>query len=154
MGAIHKISEDFFEDSFSLIALHSSLEDYAIGYNLNLFLKANFKRAKIDLDVNQRISFPFFEWEDVDNHNNWTLISNHSKIEEQEEQGGLFGSELSYTTHYLVPEYKDVDYFLKIEQEDKQIVAAILKQIVSIPKIVTAYSIDVDNLKSKNNLIF
>lgn len=154
MGATHKISEYFFEDSFSLIALHSNLEDYAIGYSFNLHLKTNFKRAKTDLDVNQNISFPFFEWDDIKNDIRWTLICNHSIQEDQEEQEGLFSNERSFTTHHLVPEHKEVDYFLKIEQEDELELESILKQIVHIPKVVTAYSIDVDNLKSKNNLIF
>ncbi|MCK0158581.1 IPExxxVDY family protein [Cellulophaga sp. F20128] len=154
MATTHKISEDFFEDSFLLIALHSNLEDYAIGYSFNLHLKSNFKRAKTDLDVNQHISFPFFEWDDIKNDIRWTLISNHSKLEELEKQDGLFSNESSYTTHYLIPEHKEVDYFLKIEQEDEKELESILKQIVNMPNVVTAYSIDVENLKSKNNLIF
>ncbi len=154
MGAIHKISEDFFKDSFALIAIHSSLEDYAIGYSLNLHLKSNFKRAKTDLDVNKHSSFPIFEWDDTENDINWTLISNHSKTEEQAQKDSLFSNELSYRKHHLIPEHKEVDYFLKIDQEYKNILGAVLKQIASIPKVITAYNIDVNNLKSKNNLIF
>lgn len=155
MGAVHKISECFFEDSFSLIALHSSLEDYALGYILNKNLKSNFKRAKKDLDVNQHISFPIFNWEDIENDNYWTLIANKTSYEDNNrEQGSLFANVTSYTTHHLIPEYKEADYFIKIEQVDKVIEESALKLIMGIPKIMTAYTIDTHNLKSKNNLIF
>lgn len=154
MGAVHKISECFFEDSFSLIAIHSNLEDYALGYILNKNLNSNFKRAKKDLDVNQHISFPIFNWEDIENDNYWTLIANQSAYEENRVQDGLFANIPSYTIHHLIPEYKDVDYFIKIEQEDKVLEESALKLITDIPKIMTAYTIDTKNLKSKNNLIF
>jgi len=55
----------------------------------------------------------------------------------------------------LLPEYKKVNYLLKIETDltinkEKQI----LNKLLKIPQVVTAYSIDVDTLKTKNNLIF
>jgi len=154
MGAVHKISEYFFEDSFSLIALHSSLEDYAMGYTLNQHLRSKFRRAKKDLDVNQRTSFPIFNWEDKQNDNYWTLISNQGIFEEESEQLGLFASEPSFITQYLIPEFKEVDYFIKLEQEDDNLEKSAIKSILAIPGIVTAYAVDAENLKSKNNLIF
>ncbi|MEL6918168.1 MAG: IPExxxVDY family protein [Bacteroidota bacterium] len=60
--AVHKISEDFYEDSFALIAVHSSMEDYAMAYTINLHLKCNLQRSRTDLDVSRQTSFPIFEW--------------------------------------------------------------------------------------------
>lgn len=152
--AIHKITDDFYEDSFTLLALHSSMEDYAMVYALNLCLKSNFKRSSKDLDLSEDISFPIFEWRDEQNDSYWTLITNNSTQEEGLVGSDLFANEPSYTKHHLVPEFKDADYLLKIEHDDDSIEERVVKQLQTIPKIITAYILEVDNLKSKNNLIF
>lgn len=154
MAAIHKISDDFFEDSFTLIALHSSLEDQAMVYALNMCLKSKLKRSSIDLDIAKEISFPIFEWKDMVHDTNWTLLTNYCIKEENLGQADLFGSEPSYRTHYLVPEYRDVDYFLKIEMDEEYDCEPIVKGLLKIPKVITAYTVDNKKLKSKNNLIF
>ncbi|RKR14939.1 hypothetical protein CLV91_1020 [Maribacter vaceletii] len=154
MVAVHKITEDFYEDNFILIALHSSLPDYALTYAINSSLKASFIRSKKDLDLSNIISFPFFEWEDEINDRYWTLITNSSRNKENIITADLFKDEVTFTRHYLVPEHKEIDYFLKIEEEDAYMVEDLLKALTTIPKIITAYKIDAENLKSKNNLIF
>lgn len=154
MAAIHKISGDFYEDSFALIALHSSLEDYAMAYALNLYLKSNLSRTAIDLDLSQKISFPIFEWKDRANDRYWTLLPNNSNTEEQVDQSGLFRNEPALTLHHLVPEHRDVDYFLKIERDDPEMDEDLVRSILSIPNVVTAYTVEANTLKSKNNLIF
>lgn len=154
MATTHKIFEDFYEETFALIALHSSLDDYAMVYALNNSLKTKLKRSLEDLDMSENFSFPFFEWKDELNHRNWTLITNYSSKEEHTGAEDLFKNEISYTTLYLIPEYREVDYFLKIEQDDYEIDEALIKAILEIPEIITAYPIDVEKLKSKNNLIF
>ncbi len=153
MSAIHKISEDFYESSYTLIAIHSSLEDYSIAYLINKQLTSKLNRAPIDLDFSENVSFPFFEWKDTFNDAYWTLIINTSVEKESKKQEGLFSNELTYTTHFLVPEYKEVDYFIKIEQAVEE-TEDIVKKLLMIPEIITAYSIEVTKLKSKNNLIF
>lgn len=152
--AVHKISGDFFEDSFTLIGVHSSMEDYAMVYALNLFLKSNFKRSSEDLDISKDVSFPFFNWKDGVNDRFWTLITNASLQEENLETTDLFKDVPSYKNYYLLPEYTTVDYLLKIEHDDEDIEEDILKKLLTIPKVITAYRIDIDTLKSKNNLIF
>ncbi|PHQ62354.1 MAG: hypothetical protein COC08_00900 [Maribacter sp.] len=156
MVAVHKISGDFYEDVFALIALHSSLEDYAMVYAINRHIKSNFKRFSKDLDVSEYASFPFFEWKDEINGRYWTLIPNNSLKVEYSENKNLFKDEPSFIAHHLVPEHKDVDYFLKIDQneEEEEEIEEIVKALFAIPKVLTAYSIDVKKLKSKNNLIF
>lgn len=154
MTTVHKISGDFFEDSYILIALHSTIEDYALAYAINLSLNSNFRRAKVDLDLSKNVSFPVFEWKDIANDKDYTLIANSCVVKESENQGGLFQNQPSYTKHHLIPEYKEVDYLLKIEQDDMEIEDGMIETILSIPKIVTAYILDTDKLKSKFNLIF
>ena len=154
MAAIHKITEDFYEDSFALIALHSSLEDFAIVYSINQCLKSNLCRSRTDLDISQNISFPIFEWKDLKNDRYWTLITNSSVQEENIVQSGLFQNEPSYTTYQLLPEHKEVDYFLKIEMDEGNGEDEIVKLILTIPGVITAYTLETNKLKSKNNLIF
>lgn len=154
MVAMHKMSLDFYEDSFALIALHCNLEDHILAYNINQNLKCSFKRRKQDLIFSESISLPVFEWKDTINDRYWTFIHNRIKAEETTSNAGFFKDIPSFTTKYLIPEYKNVDYFMKLEQEDLVSETTILKSIVAIPNIITAYTIDTNTLKSKNNLIF
>jgi len=152
--AVHKIIDDFYEDSFTLLAIHSSMEDYAIVYALNLCLKGNFKRSAEDLDISDHISFPIFEWKDKANENYWTLITNNSLQEDNLVRSDLFENEPSFTKHHLVPEHKEADFLLKIEHDTSNLEKDTVKQLLAVPRIITAYVLDVDQLKSKNNLIF
>jgi hypothetical protein len=154
MVTTHKILTDLYEETYALLALHCSLADYALVYALNRSLKTRLRRSGKDLDMSENISFPFFEWKDELNHRYWTLITNHSRIEDNLQLKDLFRNETSFTIHHLVPEYREVDYFLKIEQDQPEVDETILKMILSIPRIVTAYPVNVNKLKSKNNLIF
>jgi len=154
MATVHKITDDFFDDSFTLVALHSSMEDYAMVYALNLCLKSNFKRFSNDLDLGEQISFPIFEWKDDRNDSYWTLFTNNCKQEENLVRNDLFMNEPSFTTHFLVPEHRDADYLMKIEHDDENLEEETVRSLLTIPKVITAYVLDVENLKSKNNLIF
>ncbi len=154
MVALHKMSLDFYEDSFVLIALHCSLEDHSLAYLINSHLKCSFKRRKQNLIFSETISLPVFEWKDTVNDRYWTMIQNHIQLEERSNNVGFFKDTPSLTTTYLLPEYKNVDYFLKLEQEDLESEPMILKSLLAIPKIVTAYTIKTNTLKYKNNLIF
>ena len=154
MATTHKIIDDFYEETFALFAIHCSLEDYAVVYALNASLKTKLQRSDSDLEMSENFSFPFFEWNDELNQRNWTLITNYCSRENRSELKDLFQNETSFTKHHLIPEYKEVDYFLKIEHDDDEMNDALLKSVLEIPKIITAYPIEIDKLKSKNNLIF
>jgi len=108
-------------------------------YALNLCLKSNFKRSAKDLDLSEHISFPIFEWRDEQNDSYWTLITNNSSQEESLVGSDLFANEPSYSKYHLVPEYKDADYLLKIEHDDDSLEARTVKQLQTIPKVITAY---------------
>ncbi len=154
MAAVHKITGDFYDDPFELIALHSSLEGYELAYFVNLYLKSKFIRCREDYELSPLVSFPIFEWKDDINEQHWSLVTNNSVREEIYQEIDLFQGEPSFTTHHLVPEYKEVDYFLKVVQDDLNVEEKIIKPLLQVPKIITAYLVDTDKLKSKNNLIF
>ena len=154
MAAIHKISEDFYEETFTLIALHSSIEDFMLVYALNSCLKTKLKRSVNDLDLSENGSFPVFDWRDEVNDRYYTFVSNNDVREEVLSIANLFQDQPTLTKYHLVPEYRDVDYFLKIEHDELDVEEKILKAVLSIPKVITAYLVDASKLKSKNNLIF
>ncbi|MDN3664808.1 IPExxxVDY family protein [Algibacter miyuki] len=159
--AVHKlILDDVFDDiSYSLIAIHCTLEDYRLAYLINKYLKTRLARRSKDLDFdNGQSAYSIFEWEDEKQLTTWSLVSNTCKTEsfQQATFESLFENQEKITriTH-LIPEYKRVNYFLKIENEfslSKE--KYILDSILEIPQIATAYSVDANDLKSKDNLIF
>lgn len=156
--AVHKLIIDDFEcESYQLIAIHCSLEDYRLAYLLNSQFNLQLKRKDKDLDFIVA-KYSVFEWADQNQMLTWNLVSNTCKVEEnQHEQDAtsLFNNRSSMKTYNLIPEYKSANYMLKIDCEsnyskEKRLVNTLL----SIPQIVTAYTINTDNLKSRTNLIF
>lgn len=159
--AVHKLILDnvFDEVSYTLIGIHCMLEDYRVAYLLNKNLGIGLTRKPSDLDFRKgSSSYAIFEWEDIKHLTTWNFVSNIYKKEEFKETkySSLFSTKESIvTTFNLVPEYKQVNYFLKVDNEynfTKE--KYILNRILRIPQIVTAYSVDANQLKSKDNLIF
>ncbi|AWX44347.1 hypothetical protein HME9304_01347 [Flagellimonas maritima] len=153
MSTTHRISADFYDDNFQLIAIHSGLEDFALAYAINFNCCLHLKRVEKDLQFAQDLSFSVFDWEDKINDRYWTLISNNCAVEVAVSSIGLFGNDTSFRKNYLIKEKKEVDYFLKIDGEKKSLVEDV-KSINKIPKVVTAYPMAAQDLKSKRNLIF
>jgi hypothetical protein len=158
--ALHKLLvDDFYDASFSLFAIHCRLEDYRLAYLLNKYLQLNLQRKEHDLDYNYfDASFAIFEWENEKIDRVWNLVSNVSKKEEValQSSGSLFDNQATVTrTVNLLPELKTVDYLIKVSNEDRHFnEKLILNQIQTIPQVITTYSVNIDQLKSKENLIF
>lgn len=158
--ALHKLLvDDFDDDEYSLLAIHCNLEDYRMAYLLNQFLNINLKRSTFDLDFEYTTAnYSIYEWEDLNKQTMWHLISNICKREEDSmvSSGSLFNASSKVIKNYnLIPEYKKVNYFLKIENEETNVnIKDILVNIQKIPQVVTVYDVDATTLKSKNNLIF
>ncbi|MGX1927894.1 IPExxxVDY family protein [Flagellimonas sp. 2504JD4-2] len=154
MLTTHKISADFYDDNFQLIAIHCGLEDYAMGYAINSICGLHLKRMKSDLELNQNLSFSIFEWEDGLSDNYWTLIANKCTIMEVMPSTGLFENNTSIRTDYLIREKREVDYFLKVDAGCELSIETYVKAINKIPSVITAYCVNAQTLKSKRNLIF
>lgn len=158
--ALHKLLvDDFYDTSFSLLAIHCGLEDYRLAYLLNKYLGLNLSRMDRDLDYKYfAASYSVYEWYNNENEISWNLISNVCKKEEDglQSSGSLFtGQNKVLKTYHLLPEHKNVDYVIKITNDTQQLnEKIILNKIQSIPQVVTSYSIDIEKLKSKDNLIF
>lgn len=152
--------EDDYEESFDLIAIHCSEEIYKLAYLLNHHTNWNFSRCKNDLDLTQKnelVYFPIFSYLD-NNQVNYYLIQNKTysqpqKNEQKKDLSTLFLKELNI--YYLLPQFKTVDYLLKIEHENQNFPLKRLISIINeIKQVVSVYSIEITNLKSKENLIF
>lgn len=158
--ALHKLDvNQFHVDNYSLIALHCTLEDYRVAFLLNTHLHLNLKRLKKDLDFEYTAAaYPIFEWHDEKQQMTWNLVGNICKKEEDSlvSSGTLFNNKSTIIrTFNLIPEFKNVNYLLKIQNEANPIKEKlIISKIHSIPHISAVYSIDVDELKSRDNLIF
>lgn len=157
--ALHRLTvDDFYDGSFTLIAIHSRIEDYRLAYLLNKKLGLKLKRRPNDLDVDySTASYSIFEWKNETRYETWNLVSNLCKKEESRLQstGLLFNDEKSFRTHHLISEYKNVDFFIKIANDVQDLnEKAILKTLQTIPQIITSYTVDPLNIKSKDHLIF
>lgn len=159
--AIHKLFEDDFEeDNYTLIAIHCSTEDYRLAYLLNKNLNLKLARKREDLDYNyMEASFSIYEWDDEQNFVKWNLVANTSKkeVERIASAGSLFSNQggKRLVSKYLIPERKKVDYFIKVENEAfMKSAKLIVSKINAIAEVITAYTINPNQLKSKNNLIF
>ncbi|AXG68775.1 hypothetical protein KORDIASMS9_00991 [Kordia sp. SMS9] len=159
--AIHKLFEDDFEeDNYMLIAIHCSAEDYRLAYLLNSNLNLKLARKQEDLDYNyMEASFSIYEWNDDENFVTWNLVANTSRqeVEQVASAGSLFSNQQGKRTvsKFLIPERKKVDFFVKISSENQvKSPKIILSKINAVAEVITAYILDANQLKSKNNLIF
>lgn len=154
MLTTHKISAELFYDSFDLIAIHSSLNDYALAYALNKHLGLRLRRNQKDRQLNNSISFPVFDWLDEVSDCEYVLFGNKCRIDENQRSDGLFEFDTSMRAYYLVQERKEVDYFLKICTDQNAKISQMAQHISLILGVVMAYGLEADMLKSKANLIF
>ena len=161
--AIHKLHlDEFDETNYQLIAIHTSLEDYRLAYFINQKLPIVLSKCKNDIQIqlkNGETQFVNYVYEDKIKDIQWNLIQNKNEITPKIKLGnqGLFAetSNNFITKVFLLPEFKKVDYFLKIENLYNSFENNELTTILnSIERISTVYFINVENIKSKNNLIF
>ncbi len=153
---------DDIREEFTLIAIHCSEEAYKMAYLINNCVSLRLHRCRKDLDFSEKdaeITFPRFEFEDMIEYTTYDLLANKSKIVgvRTAAKGELFESEASeeVVTNYLLPELKTVDFLLKITSDYEQVpLRKLLLDINKINEVISAYNIETDRLKSKNNLIF
>jgi hypothetical protein len=127
------------EYDFSLIGISCHAKDFRLCFELNKLLEIDLTRAK-DLEIiskNTTGNYALFEYIDEDNFLDYYLISNRG------EKG------------FLIPEHKTIDFLLQLKgATNEEIEEELISKICSLSIVLTAYQIDVDSLKSKQNLIF
>lgn len=154
---IHSLGlEDFCEDNYTLIGIHTALEDFKLAYLLNNNLNTHFSRASFSLDFEtntSKASFSIYDYTNEKYDDEWYLIANSYKEERRNESDTI--AMTTETKTYLIPEKKSVDYFIKIVGEQNQeMIHRKVDKIKAISQIVTSYIIETTTLKSKEFLIF
>lgn len=163
MASTFKITmEELYQEEYKIIAIHSSLEDYRLAYFINQSLSIRLKKCNENLHIRSKkgdADFSLFEYEDKKIEASWNLIENKVNLSKffVNQVVDLFSDEQNeYTQYeYLLPEYKNVDFFLKINDDINEFsLHEIINKISTIDHISMAYSIDNNKIKTKNNLIF
>jgi hypothetical protein len=161
--AIHKLDlGEFDEIDYYLIAIHTSLEDYRLAFFINQKLPINLSKSENEIQINIKegeTNFSRFYYNDIESTITWNLIQNKNEVVQYKKGNtqNLFSDvtmEVA-TKVFLLPEFKKVDYFLKIENNDDAMDASKIQLLLNtIDSISTVYIVDTNQIKSKNNLIF
>jgi hypothetical protein len=131
-----EIEEDY---DFYLIGIVAHVKDYRLSWELNRNLNLGlFKDQDLEIKMKENSkSFSFHLYVDEDNSIEYYLIGNRSE------------------SGYLIPEESKCDYLFILKGNiTDETVEDIIKQLNSFKLILACYSLDVENLKSKKNLIF
>lgn len=125
---------------FVLIAITSSLKDYRLAFKINRHISKDFARIE-DLSVPLASSghsfFSRYIYQIPESETDLFLLANKG------------------TEGYLIPEMKNVDYFILIKNFiDQEDIDQLISGLNAIPEVVVAAEVDPGKLKSKENLIF
>lgn len=162
MGVQRLVLTDDFAEDFLLVAIHCSEEAYKVAFLLNQFAGLRLRRRRKDVEFKRDgldLNFPLFDFENEMRYINYDLVANKcvSKTARIASSGGLF-EEVNVSemiTTYLIPEYKKVDFFLKISTDTPSVaIRKLVTDINNIKQVISAYQVDSEQLKSRNNLIF
>lgn len=162
MANLKLVLDEEMDEPYTLVAIHCSEEEYKLAYLLNAQLGTRFKRRSSDLDFSEDgfvVTYPIYDFEDIQKYNSFQLVANRCRFENIALNSpiGLFANGVSEKakTHYLLPEFKKVDYILKIYSDFEAIpLRQIISEINEIKQVISAYTIEMNDIKSKNNLIF
>ncbi len=152
---VHRLSNDFFDDNFRLIAIHTTMEDYRLVYFLNKNLKLRFSKSyeRSDLkDTESGFCFPYFRWYDENSKLTWHCFANRLVYEKKTSGFSLFDQVESVS--YLINSKKKIDFFVKIDGQERIKEKEIISKIVTIPNVSAVYTIEAETLNSKHKLIF
>ena len=130
------LEEDY---DFNLIGISCHTKDYRLCWEINKSLKIDLIRVE-DLEISKKgeaNSFSFYEFIDEENYIEYFLINNISN------------------NGYLIAEQKKVDFFLMLKgNTSTNQVKDFIAKINSLSLVLTSFSIDPNQLKSKQNLLF
>lgn len=127
------------EFDFILIGLVCHLKDYRLCFSINKGLEMELKKIDhLEIFINKRretSSYSLYSYE-KDDYRSFYIVSNKG------------------SKSFLIPEQKQLDYFLLIKGITNEEKKEIIQKLKQIPSILGAYDIDPIPLKSKENLLF
>lgn len=132
------VLDDFYDFDFILIGISCHAKDYKLAWAINKELGWDFERIE-DLELqnkNEEAYFSFYAFEQEEDFRSYYLISNRSN------------------KGFLVPERKEIDYFLELKGEfEEERIDRIKNRIKEINVVLMSFEIDPQELKSRNNLL-
>jgi len=125
---------------FKLIALVTVMRGYRLCWSINQVFHFDFvKQADLVIEnprKKQRSSHDHFLHKDNLNLCTFSVVANGSQ------------------SYWILPEIKQVSYLIKISGEwHPTTIGDMIEKLNKIPNIQTAFELDIDNLKSKDNLL-
>ncbi|PID69327.1 MAG: hypothetical protein CSA39_07205 [Flavobacteriales bacterium] len=144
-----------FDHDYTLIAINSTLEEYRLVYFLNKFLKIKLSCESGGLSFNDKnCAFGLYTYYCPASYSEYVFLANKQYFANNIVAENVLFTEQTHIS-YLIEEKKDVDFFLKINDDYNQLnTLNIINKIKEIPGVVTTFSVAPDSLKSKDYLIF
>jgi len=121
---------------FTVIGISCHLKDYQLCWNINKHLGFNFVKSQHYLEISVKKT--------ISKHSFYTFASDENSI--------AYWLIKNRTEGLMIPEQPNADYFLKIEGETNN--TKLLEQLKNTDGVLTAFVIDINTLKSKENFIF
>jgi hypothetical protein len=119
---------------YTMAGISCHMMDYRLLHNLNKKTGFTFARdedLKVQMPGKEEARFSFFIYRDEDQRNNYYLVANSSH------------------EIILLPEFRTTDFILLIEGDlKKQRFEQLLKEIRTIPNVLTAYEINIRDIKN------
>jgi len=128
-----------FSSEYTLIGISCHLKDYRLTFFLNK--KLHLHLSRIDDFVQEghdkaNLNYSVFFYQCLETQNNFCLISNH------------------HSDGKLIPNIGSIDYFLLIENEiPNGRKKELIKEIKTIPNVLTAYELDLAKVKNIHQLL-
>lgn len=126
---------------FFLFGISCGEKPYRLCWALNNQLKATFAKDK-DMEVQEKnqttqLKFPMFAFRNEEMFTDYRVIINKSE------------------NKFLVPEFKQADYLLMVQGSLPSVEKnSILKKVKEVTFVQTAFEIDPQKIKSKENFVF
>ncbi len=136
-----QVTYDF---DFLLLALNANAKPYKLAWSLNRELKLNLIKAEnIEIGFNEERSLSIQNFLETSEFQTVRLIRNRA-----EDVNDAYNA-------YLLPELKNFDYLIVLENETNTFDENVfITEIKRIPFVQFVTRIDIQSLKSKDNLIF
>lgn len=146
---------------FLLLGISSHEKDYRLAWALNKVLSVEFQKVESlemkDKKQSERAYFSTFYYGDEEDIREYYILSNSSENKTlSSQENTLFGlDDFTVKNELLIPERKTANYFFVLKGSvDLEEVDRIIEAIRSIQFVLTVDVIEVEELKSKQNLIF
>lgn len=133
--------EDDFEYDFKLVGISCHERDYRVCWGVNHSLALPLSKEEKEIEVFHKKN---------NRHSRHTLFSTYSF--DSEEEVHLIANRSK--SGYLIPEQTHADYLLLIKGDGILNIEEVVPRLKKIGFILTAFNIEVSQLKSKENLIF